>query len=247
MTYVSRTRPATSVTSVRHRITRGIAGGALFAIALPGAPAIAQTTDTTPASPAASSPSSPRSFCFRPTRAPRCRSYLALEMVAVGRLAGTTSTRPSCGAGPFCRQEDLRAYLGGDIGWMRNVDSTRALGVSLQIGGSEDGVRVALRARRRQWLPHHLVFDLAAGPLTAQQQPNDNTGVKQSYGFTAESGVGVSNFGTLVLAGDVTRRPGHSASALHGGARLESWPAVIGGAVVVAGLIALYSALKGGF
>ena len=189
----------------------------------------------------------PTGFCYSSNPLPACRTYLIFEMTGAVRLAGTTrpyATGPlyaGC-VGPGCRSEDLPSYLAWDLGMMRSVDSRYALGGSLQVGGSEDGVRLAVRARSRLFLSRNSVLDLAAGPLAVRignaAQP------RETYGLTADGALGIRRIGTVVLGTDVTNDHGRMATAMHAGVRLESMPAVVASALVAAGGIMTLVALS---
>jgi hypothetical protein len=205
---------------------------------------VAQAPSGTVSSPAVA-PSSP-GFCYRPQRLPRCDSYLVFELTGTRRLGGTHSFR-DCPPPTSCPEEDLKPYLAWDIGWMTNRDSTHSQGVSFEVGGSEEGTRLALRARRRLWLQHQVVMDLGAGPLMSQYQAFDRTGTKPSYGLTGEAGVGIARIGVLAVSADVTKRPNHAAVGLHAGARTEGLPAGFASLVVSVLSVALVLALREGY
>ena len=188
-------------------------------------------------------------FCFSSTSLPSCGSYLVFEMTGGFRLTGTTrlySTNPAYAAcGPGCRINDLPSYLAWDIGWMKNRSSNSAVGASLQVGGSEDGARLALRARSRFFLPHNGVFDVAAGPLAVRI--GNTAEPREAYGATGDVALGIRRVGTAFVGADVTNDRSRIAAALHGGVRLESWPAVAGTALATAGAIMTAVALSRGF
>ena len=202
--------------------------------------ASAQPSDSTRARP-------PRAFCFRGQSLAVCRRYLVFEVTGAARAAGTFHTSGSCVPSNLCRQPDLGGYLAWDLGAMANVDSTHAFGVSAQIGGADPGgVRLALKARTRRWLPHHLTLDAAAGPLMAQQDFADLHGVHQTYGATADAALGVADLASVMVGADAVNGPGHQTHAVYVGGRLGSF-AGVGGSVVIAALaIAVVVALSRG-
>lgn len=51
----------------------------------------------------------------------------------------------------------------------------------------------------------------------------------------------------MTVSTDVVRAGGRTASAVYGGVRLGSWPAVIGTGVIGLGLLALYAALASAY
>jgi hypothetical protein len=199
---------------------------------------------TTPLSGQADSARAPKANCFRPQPASACRAYFVFELTLAARLAGTI--RPHEGATPPGAYRDLREFLAFDVGRMVNRHDGHAIGWSLQAGGHENGgTRFALKARRRDWHAHGFSTDLAAGPLLAQQQSmNANQGVVQGVGLTGETALGNRGLASVVLSGDAIRVQGRTAAALHGGARLESFPAVGGAALIGIGVVALIVALS---
>ena len=185
----------------------------------------------------------PKANCFRPQPASACRAYFVFEVTLAARLAGTV--RPHQGATPSSFYGDLREYLAFDVGHMVNRPDGHAVGWSLQAGGHENGgTRFALKARRRDWHAYGFSTDLAVGPLLAQQQSAlPNRGVVQGVGLTGETALGNRGLASVVLSGDAIRVEGRTAAAHHAGARLESFPALGGAAIIGIGVIALIVAL----
>jgi hypothetical protein len=199
---------------------------------------------TTPLLGQADSARPPRANCFRPQPATACRAYFVFELSLMGRLAGTH--QPHEGPTPPGAYRDLREYLAFDVGRMVNRADGYAIGGSLQAGGIENGgTRFALKARRRDWHAHGFSTDLAAGPLLAQQQSSfPNQGLVQGFGLTAETALGNRGLASVVLSGDAIHIEGRTASALHAGGRLESFPALGGAAVLAIGVVALIVVLS---
>ena len=153
---------------------------------------------------------------------PTCGSYFLFELSGTARISGS-----SIGRCDFtCTVENpLPGYGSVDIGWMRNVDTTRALGGSLQIGGSDQGTRLALRIRHRSWLPHGFTFDAGAGPLLEAR----------GGGVTGDIALGRARIGSLMLGQDIARQYGEVVTGTHAGARLESTGGAIG-SLLIAGM-----------
>ncbi len=185
----------------------------------------------------------PRANCFRPQPASVCRAYFVFELTVAARHAGTT--RPHEGVTPGAYR-DLREYLAFDLGRMVNRPDGHAIGWSLQAGGHENGgTRFALKARRRDWPAYGFSTDFAVGPLLAQQQSAlPFHGIVQGFGLTGETALGNRGLASVVLSGDAIRVEGRTAAALHAGARLESFPAVGGTAILAIGVIGLIVALS---
>jgi hypothetical protein len=121
--------------------------------------------------------------CRDPHPAPVCGSYFLFEFNAAGNVGGTTFTRPL-----WEPKVALPSWFGWDVGWMKNVSRTTSLGGALELGGNEQGTRLALRGKHRRWLAHQMVFDASAGALMAQRQTG--AGVIPTYGATADVGFG---------------------------------------------------------
>lgn len=206
----------------------------LFLISLAKTPLFAQADSARP----------PKANCFRPQPAVACRAYFVFELTLATRLTGTT--QPHEGPTPPGTFRDLREYLAFDVGRMVNRPGGHALGLSLQGGGHENGgTRFALKARRRDWHAYGFSTDLAVGPLLAQQQSSQpNRGLVQGFGLTGETALGNRGLASVVLSGDAIQIEGRTAAALHAGARLESFPALGGTAILVIGVIALIAALS---
>lgn len=177
--------------------------------------------------------------CRDPHAFPVCGGYLLFEYSASQRIAGTKTPRPGGD------RVDLPQYVAWDIGWMKNIRPTQALGASLQVGGSGDGNRVALRVRHRTWMASRYVLDVGAGPLMAQQQGQFDQGVQETYGATADVGVGIARVGVATLGFNAARQSGHNASSIHLGGRLESAGVVVATVIGIAGAVLLVAALGG--
>lgn len=174
--------------------------------------------------------------CRDPHPAPVCGSYFLFEFNAGGNVGGTTFTPPFLGA-----KRALPSWFGWDVGWMRNVSANSTLGGALEIGGNEQGTRLALRAKHRRWLAHHMVFDASAGALMAQRQTGD--GVIPTYGLTADVGFGRARVLLGTVGVDMARQQGAMQFGTHIGGRTESrgvallsMAAAIGGLIAVAAL-----------
>lgn len=207
---------------------------AIVLFSLPITPALGQADSARP----------PKANCFRPQPAYACRAYFVFELTVAARLAGTI--RPHEGPTPPGTYRDLREYLAFDVGRMVNRPDGHAIGFSLQGGGHlNGGTRFGLEARRRDWHAHGFSTDFAVGPLLAQQQSSrPNIGVVQGFGLTGATALGNRGLASVVLSGDAIRVEGRTAAALHAGARLESFPALGGAALLGIGVIALIVALS---
>lgn len=183
--------------------------------------------------------------CFRGQPLPKCDGWLVLEARLMQRVEGSSHPFDVNTNLPL-RTRDLREYAAGGIGYMRNVDTTQAVGGIFSVGGSETGVRIALEGRRRTWLNHGLAsFDVGGGVLTAQQQDVGHPGTSQAYGVTGHAALGVVDVVGVMLAADLVRGQGHTSHAIHVGVQLDSWGGVAAGLVTIAGAILIGLALSG--
>lgn len=215
----------------------------MIALAVSIRPAAAQDADSAHAQHARA----PRAFCFRGQALAACRRYLVFEVTGAAHAAGTYHGSGTCFPDGFCRQPDLGGYLAWDVGAMTNVDSTHAFGASAQIGGADPGgVRLALKARTRLWLPHHFTLDAAAGPLMAQQDFADLHGVHETYGVTADAAVGVADLVSVMAGVDAVNGPGHLSRAAYVGGKLGAHAGVVGTVVIAALAIGVVIALSKG-
>jgi hypothetical protein len=68
---------------------------------------------------------------------------------------------------------------------------------------------------------------------------------RQAFGITTDASLGWRDFGALTVRADVVRGGGRTASALYGGARLGSYPAVVATAAYAALIAAFIAAISG--
>jgi hypothetical protein len=177
--------------------------------------------------------------CRDPHPVPLCRSYFLFEYGAAARVTGTTVARG------YPQQEPaLDSWFAWDIGWMRNQTPRYGFGAAAEIGGSGDGVRLALRARARRWLTHDYVVDVSAGPLMSQLQTKE--GEIPTYGATGEFGVGRARVLLVTAAVDMARQNGSMQHAMHVGGRAESRAAAIISILAAAGGLLVVASLSSG-
>lgn len=177
--------------------------------------------------------------CRDPHPAPTCGSYFLFEYMGAVRLAGTqiTTTRE--------KRDALGSWFAWDVGWMKNQSPAKSLGASLSIGGSADGTRIALKARRRQWLDRNLVLDASAGPMVTALQNGGVEGQSSTFGATADVGFGRARLGLLTMSADVAQQRGRTHLAVHAGARTESRGVVVVSIAAILGGLAVLTALGG--
>jgi hypothetical protein len=185
---------------------------------------------------------SPPPSCRDAHRFPVCGSYFLFEIIGTDRLAGTKTLQPGCpptSTSRACLRRDFQSYLAADIGRMHSTDGTHASGVSVQLGGSDDGGRVAFRARRRWWVSDRTVIDGGIGPLAAQQRDGSTAGSRWVYGATAQLGVGRSRIGVVTGGMDVAS----SRASVHAGLAVESQGMILAGLGILGAGIALVSGI----
>jgi hypothetical protein len=177
----------------------------------------------------------PRPTCFRGQPLPACRRFVLTELGFL-RIVSTTS-RPAVSYDgsliPGLRDKDHSNEILLELGMMQNRGPRHAIGGVLVLGPD-----VGAKFRYRRWLDTSgVALDLGAGLVREVRY--------RSRGAAAVGDVAInfSDYGALVLRGDVSRRGGRVATGLHAGARLGSKPAVFGGAVLATALGALYVAL----
>jgi hypothetical protein len=84
----------------------------------------------------------PHATCRDPHPAPTCGSYFLFEYMGAVRIAGTRITTTTE------TRDALRSWFAWDVGWMKSQSPATSLGASLSTGGSADGTRIVVRARR---------------------------------------------------------------------------------------------------
>ena len=200
----------------------------------------AQATPTAP---------EPRSFCFRGRPAPTCSTFLITEVGAYRRVVGSVtrySQRGNVGGPPNeFLSHDLENQLTFEIGAMKNRTTNTAVGATV-VASFGRGATVALKGRYRRWLsPQGIALDLGAGPIllgSAHSGDGPNT-----PGLTADVALNASDYGAVVARVDVLRTNGKTASAVYGGVRLGSKPAVVATGVLTIGVFIIVRAFNNSF
>lgn len=168
--------------------------------------------------------------CRDPHPAPVCGGYFIFEYNGALRIAGNWVDLEGS------RTKALPSWAGVDVGRMWNRSPSTSLGGALEIGPSGDGNRIALRAKRREWLAKDMVLDLSGGPLIAQLETTGTPdGIIYTYGATGDIGFGRARVGLITIGSDVARQRGQFAFGTHMGARLESRGSVVATAVAFVG------------
>lgn len=164
-----------------------------------------------------------------------CRDFVFLHDVGMlGIARGRHDTHAN-------QNEDFPGHAGVVIGYMRNVDSTHAVGGSFEFDYGLAG-RMSFKAHYRTWLSSGSSFDAAAGPLVAEVFQAGNGGDERvkAFGVTADiAWILPWHFGPTAGL-DVAHAPGRETFGVHAGLRLESGWAVAAAAAAGA-LYVLYA------
>ncbi len=112
---------------------------------------------------------------------------------------------------------------------MRNRDPQHAVGATLHLGSGDGRIRLGIKARHRQWFGRAGTFDLSAGALRAEV-PAAALGAAgvSAYGVTGDASLGYGDLAAVTVGADVLRGDGRNQRAIHAGARVGSYPAVVG-------------------
>lgn len=188
----------------------------------------AQGDSTTPAHPAqpAAQPIAPRAMCFRARPVATCRAWIPFTVTMVVRVGHTSHGVDSPFGYAPGDEIDFRDLGAVDVGYMRNRDSSDAIGGLIEVGTGGFDKRFALKARGQHWLSPSWAVNASVGLLTAQQRVVAGDRTTQAHGATADLGVDVEDQVGIVVTGDVTRQSGHQATALRVGVRSGSYTAL---------------------
>ncbi len=199
---------------------------------VPGAQGFAQTQTN----------SEPKRVCFRGRPAQYCRAFWLTEAGYYRRLSGSDFVE-AYPTQSFDR-EHLSSHWSWEIGAMVNRQSMSALGATVLLGMDGIGNRVGLKGRYRRWLDRQGgTLDLSAGVLKAQAAGSFPDWASDAGGLTADVSLGWGDLiATTARVDLLRRRDGTMVNAVYAGARLGSYPAVIGttaAAIVIGTLVAL--------
>ncbi len=140
---------------------------------------------------------------------------------------------------------DLGNQLTFEIGVMKNRPPQTARGATVMVSFGT-GASLAVKGRYRRWLSHEgLAIDLGAGPILLGRA-NSSAG-PNTPGLTADVALNARDFGAVVARADLLRANGKTASALYGGVRLGSQPALVASGVLAVGFVLILRALNDSF
>ncbi|MCC6243743.1 MAG: hypothetical protein IT353_12945 [Gemmatimonadaceae bacterium] len=190
-----------------------------------------------PALTAQDTTTSPRSrVCFRGRAKPVCDRFYVTEIgyyvpiISTSGIYDSTAVDNDTFGPPISlagqRYRDASSQLTMQLGAMANVGRTSALGGVVLLGFGASGANRGLVVRYRRWLSaDNVALDLSAGVVRGRMEGSRSAVTPR--GMTAEVALNAEDRGALVLRGDMLRDDrGRTSSALLGGVRLGSQPAV---------------------
>jgi hypothetical protein len=219
-----------------------VASLALFAVGCMWAAPL-QAQDSTTALP---------KLCYRGRPAPKCQRFVLTEVGYYARAAGSRETFTNSYTGndglpatSSYTQDDIASQLTWEVGLMANRGPRAALGATLLLGIGHGGGDIGLKGRYRRWLsPDGVALDVGAGVISGSM--DGASGGVTASGLTTDVALNAADYGAVVLRMDVMRAEGRTASALYGGVRLGSRPAIAGTGVLALGFVLILAALAGG-
>ena len=214
----------------------------VIACALATVPASLRAQDRTAGVEHDSAYAAPRLRCWRGQPAPACATFVITEIGAYRSMLSTSVAEPS-GSGSL-NSNRSRAFTDRaavEIGMMRNLGLSSALGATVSIGGDGHGLRIGARGRYRRWLSASgRSLDISSGIIAGSLPRTSLTAI-----LSTDVALNLSDYGALVAGIDLAHTSGQPRAALFGGARLGSKPGLIttGLAMIIAaiGVVALAS------
>lgn len=191
-------------------------------------------------------------LCYRGRPAPQCRRFVITEVGYYARAAGSvfsyTERYTGSNGEPLdysFSENDMSSQLTWEVGLMANRGPRTALGATLLLGVGDGGGDVGLKGRYRRWLANDgVALDVGAGVIRGSL--NGPRGTAAGGGLTADVALNAADYGAIVVRADMLRAKGRNASALYGGVRLGSRPALLGTGALAIGFVFLLMALAGG-
>ncbi len=215
--------------------------GSSASAAGPGGPSATEAEEPVHIAPAVTRVSQdsapPARRCFRGRPLPRCRSFWLTEASYSWRVAGTS--RRYDNPPLLVPIKDLDSHLSWDIGYMRNVDARQAWGGTFMAGTGDAGVRLAVKSRYRLWLDDRNSLDVSLGVLSAGVRQPTFPSVQRGVGLTGDVTLGFGDYVGVTGRIETVRAHNRTATALHGGIRLGSYPAIVASAIGGIGLMVL--------
>lgn len=203
---------------------------------------ILQLVTTPPVAKAQASSKGAECFVGRPM--PMCKTFWLTEFGYYRRAMGTGFIQDFQTAS--FERSNLDHHYSWEIGVMSNRSPRTAIGGTLHLGADGSGVRVGLKGRHRRWIAGKGVMDASAGVLRAAVRAPHPTLTAPGYGVTGDVAIGWRDWAAITVRGDVLRGDGRTVSALYGGVRVGSYPAIVGTVAAAAYIALLFAAYAGG-
>lgn len=163
--------------------------------------------------------------CLAGKPLPQCKTFWITEVGYYHRVFGGGSIQ-DVPPGAY-RRPGLDDHFSWELGRMSNRSPRTAVGGTLLAGGGGSNWRFGLNGRYRRWVSARGTLDVSAGPLgvvTRSPYPQQRT---SGYGIAGAVALGWNDWAAVTVNADAVRGRGRSASALYGGVRLGSYPAII--------------------
>lgn len=190
-------------------------------------------------------------LCFRGRPAPACDRFVLTEIGYYRRAAGSSSTFVVPGSGGDGKpdfsytQRDIDTQLAWEFGLMANRGPRTAVGATLLLGVGDGGADVGIKGRYRRWLGTDGVsLDVGSGLFGGTL--NGQRGSANGIGVTGDVALNAADYGAVVARLDLMRADDRTATALYGGVRLGSKPALAAMGLLGVGMLFLIRALAGG-
>ena len=184
------------------------------------------------------------SLCWSGKPMPECRTFLVTELGVYGRL----DEDPTMAA-------NNALFLSLDLGLMKNISPTTAVGFTAYGGSGDAHARVGVRFRYRRWLSRNTSLDLAPGVIVygsedggyTHQVPGAILGATWNWRDWVAIGVEVEHSRYEIegyTPGEFASPQKVSDTTWRLGGKLGSAPGVLGTAAVVGFFIYLVSTLE---
>ena len=120
-----------------------------------------------------------------------CSGWIVINSAWLQRFAGNVES-----------EYKSRFLLNGELGYMKNVSPSQAVGGSLYLSGDDDGSNFGFMARYKKFLNKTISYDFCAGILLAG---DDNYIDKKFPGFVFQSAISVKDWIAIMLQAQFNR------------------------------------------
>ena len=194
----------------------------------------------------------PTRLCYRGRPAPHCQRFVLTELGYYARAAGSTESYSQTYTGSDGQstttsytENDMSSQLTWEVGMMTNRGPRAALGATLLLGFGDSGGDVGLKGRYRRWLGRDgAALDVGGGVIRGTT--NGRSGTRTGTGLTGDVALNAADYGAIVVRMDMLRAEGRNTSAIYGGVRLGSKPALVGTGALAVGFVLLLMAFASG-